>query len=158
MGARMLRLTAIIIAITVAFLLVLSSVWGFFGSQADASTETVGVRLLAEAQTRAGDWYVYGSDGPETFDCSGLVYWAAHQLGIPMPRDTYEMLSQGVAEGILVPTGHPAAGDLAFYGSGHVEIVDRGHDVTWGAQQAGTRVGAHPWNSYWHPTMYYAVR
>lgn len=75
-----------------------------------------------------------------------------------MPRDTYEMLAAGVAEGILVPTWHPAAGDLAFYGSGHVELFAHGHDRTFGALQPGTRVGFHQWSSYWHPTMFFAVR
>ena len=117
-----------------------------------------GASVLAVAETRAGDWYSYGADGPSAFDCSGLVYWAAHQLGIGMPRDTFTMLGEGVAEGILVPTSHPVAGDLAFYGTGHVEIVARGHDVTFGAQQPGTRVGFHTWNGYWHPTMYFGVR
>lgn len=117
-----------------------------------------GASVLAEAQTRAGDWYVYGADGPTAFDCSGLVYWAAHRLGINMPRDTYSMLSTGISEGILIPTWHPVAGDLAFYGAGHVEIVAHGHNVTFGAQQPGTPVGFHTWNGYWHPTAYFEIR
>lgn len=117
-----------------------------------------GASILAVAETRAGDWYSYGADGPGSFDCSGLVYWAARQLGIGMPRDTYEMLAEGVAEGILIPTWHPAAGDLAFYGSGHVEIFAHGHDMTFGALEPGTRVGFHRWSGYWHPTMFFAVR
>jgi peptidoglycan DL-endopeptidase CwlO len=112
-----------------------------------------GASVLAVAETRAGDWYSYGAAGPSAFDCSGLVYWAAHRLGIGMPRTTYEMLGSGV----LVRTYRPAAGDLAFYGSGHVEIVARGHNVTFGALEPGTRVGMHPWNSWWHPTMYFRV-
>jgi cell wall-associated NlpC family hydrolase len=126
-------------------------------AQAATSTDR-GASVLAVAETRTGDWYSYGADGPGSFDCSGLVYWAAHQLGISMPRDTFTMLAQGVAEGILVPTWHPVAGDLAFYGTGHVEIVDRGHDVTFGALQTGTRVGPHHWSGWWHPTMYFQVR
>lgn len=117
-----------------------------------------GASILAVAETRAGDWYVYGAAGPSTFDCSGLVYYSARRVGIGMPRTTYEMLAQGVAEGILVPTWRPAAGDLAFYGSGHVEIFAHGHDMTFGAQRPGTRVGFHRWSSYWHPTLFFTVR
>jgi cell wall-associated NlpC family hydrolase len=30
--------------------------------------------------------YVWGGDGPTTFDCSGLVQWSMTQAGIVMPR------------------------------------------------------------------------
>lgn len=121
---------------------------------AHASTLTIGQRVLAEAQTRTGDWYVYGAAGPTTFDCSGLVYFASHMVGVSgMPRTTYEMLGSR----LLVRTYHPVAGDLAFYGSGHVEIVARGHDITFGAQQTGTQVGPHQWNSFWRPTMFFRI-
>lgn len=117
-----------------------------------------GASVMAMAKTRTGDWYADGGAGPTTFDCSGLVYWAAHQLGINMPRDTWSMLATGVADGILVRTYHPVAGDLAFYGDDHVEFVDRGHDVTFGTRTEGTRVGDYAWNVYWKPTMYFQVR
>jgi cell wall-associated NlpC family hydrolase len=112
-----------------------------------------GPSILSEAQTRTGDWYAYGTAGPSEFDCSGLVYWAARQVGISLPRDTYGML----ASGHLARTYHPVAGDLAFYGTGHVELVAHGHDVTFGAQQSGTQVGYHTWNSWWRPTMFFRV-
>lgn len=112
-----------------------------------------GAAMLSAAHTRTGDWYAYGAAGPSTFDCSGLVSWAAGQAGVTLPHNTVSMLSSGH----LTRTYHPVAGDLAFYGSGHVEIVDRGHDVTFGAQQTGTRIGAHTWSVYWHPTAYYVV-
>ena len=66
-----------------------------------ASTESIGNRILNEAETRTGDWYSYGSAGPSAFDCSGLVYWASHKLGVNMPRTTYGMLSTGVSSGLL---------------------------------------------------------
>jgi cell wall-associated NlpC family hydrolase len=113
-----------------------------------------GAGVLAAAETRAGDWYAYGADGPSAFDCSGLVVWSAKQDGIDLPRDTYEMLGSSQ----LIRTYHPVAGDLAFYGTGHVEIVARGHDVTFGALEPGTRIGFHHWNGWWHPTMYFRVQ
>lgn len=120
---------------------------------AHAATADRGASVLSYAHTRAGDWYAYGAAGPSSFDCSGLVMWSAKQAGITLPHSTYSML----ASSHLTRTYHPVAGDLAFYGSGHVEIVDRGHDVTFGAQTTGTRVGAHHWSVYWHPTAYYQV-
>lgn len=123
-------------------------------AQLTASTESIGNRILDMAETRTGDWYSYGSAGPYAFDCSGLVYWASHRLGVNMPRTTYGML----ASSHLYRVYSPRRGDLAFYGTGHVEFVTAWYHTTFGAQNAGTRVGWHTWNAYWHPTMYFRIR
>lgn len=120
---------------------------------AHAATADRGAGILAAAQTRAGAPYAWAAAGPWAFDCSGLVSWAARQAGISLPHSTYAML----ASGHLVPTWHPVAGDLAFFGTGHVEIVARGHDMTFGALNSGTRVGYHSWSGWWHPTMFFRV-
>ena len=127
-------------------------------AQLTASTESIGNRILDEAETRTGDWYVYGGAGPYVFDCSGLVYWASQRLGVNMPRTTYDMLSTGVSSGLLYQVSDPQRGDLAFYGTGHVEFVTAWPHTTFGAQNYGTRVGWHSWNAYWHPTMYFRIR
>jgi cell wall-associated NlpC family hydrolase len=119
------------------------------------TSASTGQRILATAETRTGDWYVYGADGPATFDCSGLVYWASHEDGVDLPRTTYELLDSS----LLVPTSHPVAGDLAFFGPGHVEFVyNYGAHETFGAQQTGTRVGVHTWGGSWAPTEFFAIR
>jgi cell wall-associated NlpC family hydrolase len=123
-------------------------------AQLTASTESIGNRILDMAETRAGDWYSYGSAGPSFFDCSGLVYWASHRLGVNMPRTTYGMLSSS----LLYRVSSPRRGDLAFYGTGHVEFVTTWYHTTFGAQHSGTRVGWHRWNAYWYPTMYFRIR
>lgn len=108
------------------------------------------------ARTRAGDPYVYGDAGPRAFDCSGLVQWAYGRAGIRLPRTTYGMLA-AVARGLLQYTSHPVKGDLAFYGSGHVELYVRpGH--TFGAHATGQPVGwiAYGWG--WVPTLFFHVR
>lgn len=130
---------------------------------ANASTLSIGNRILNMAQTRTGDWYVYGAAGPNTFDCSGLVYWASHRLGVNMPRTTYEMVTQGVRAGILVRTYHPHRGDLAFFGPVgapyHVEFVTVWSDTTYGALDSGTRVGWHRyWPGSWAPSAFYTIR
>jgi hypothetical protein len=62
-----------------------------------------------------------------------------------------------LASGRLIRVRHPRRGDLAFYGTGHVELYDRGH-YTFGAHDTGSRIGFLRFNSYWHPTAYYRVR
>ena len=119
---------------------------------AHASSITTGDRVLNMAETRAGDWYVYGAAGPSAFDCSGLVYWSAGRLGISVPRTTYGLLA-GSAHLYRIPLSAARRGDLMLYGSGHVEIMTVWYHTTFGAQHTGTRVGWHKWSAYWQPTM-----
>jgi cell wall-associated NlpC family hydrolase len=116
-----------------------------------------GAELLNKAMSMQGVPYVYGGDTPGGFDCSGLVYWAAQQLGISaMPRDTFEMLAQGTSSGLLVQVAAPEYGDLAFFGSGHVEFYVKPGE-TFGAQSPGTAVGFHPYGSGYAPSAFYRV-
>jgi cell wall-associated NlpC family hydrolase len=117
-----------------------------------SSSETLGQRILDKAETRAGAWYLWGGSGPYVFDCSGLVYWSAKQLGISVPRTTGSMLA-GSAHLYRIPLSWARRGDLMFYGSGHVEIDTIWYHQTFGAQEPGTRVGWHQWSGWWHPTM-----
>ena len=59
------------------------------------TSNTLGDRVLNKAETKAGAWYSYGAAGPSYFDCSGLVVWAAAQLGVSVPHSTYSMLAGG---------------------------------------------------------------
>ena len=38
--------------------------------------------LIKVAKTKLGCKYVWGSKGPNTFDCSGFVYWCLKQIGV----------------------------------------------------------------------------
>jgi cell wall-associated NlpC family hydrolase len=125
---------------------------------ASASAVPLRIRALEWAETQQGKPYEWGGTGPDGYDCSGLVMEAYLHAGVGLPRTTYEMLADG-SRLRWVPAGLERRGDLAFYGSGHVELVWRWYyGWTWGAQEPGTVVGAHKWNAYWHPTAYYTVR
>ena len=80
------------------------------------------IRALNWAKTQYGKPYIYGGTGPGGYDCSGLVMMAYRHAGISLPRTTYQML----ASKHLVRVAHPLKGDLAFYGSGHVEMYAHG--------------------------------
>src|SRR5262249_5356068 len=93
------------------------------------------IRMLRWARTQRGKPYVFGATGPYGYDCSGLVYAAYHHAtGRWGPRDTSDMLAAGWW---MRRVRRPRRGDLAFYGSGHVELFVR-RGLTFGAQQPGT--------------------
>src|SRR5277367_1427249 len=120
---------------------------------AAAPAVPLGVRALTWARTQFGKPYEYGGTGPFGYDCSGLVQQAYRHVGVTLPRTTFQMLSSP----LLRRVAHPAKGDLAFYGSGHVELYAHG-DFTYGAHDTGTRIGWMQFNAWWHPTAYYQVR
>lgn len=110
------------------------------------------LRAYAWAVRRAGHPYVYGGTGPG-YDCSGLVMMAYRHAGIRLPRTTTEML----ASSKLVRVRHPRMGDLAFYGSGHVELFRR-WGYTFGAHDYGSPVSLVHYGYGWKPTAFYRVR
>ncbi len=73
--------------------------------------------VLRAAMSRQGMPYVWGGDGPTTFDCSGLVQWSFAQAGITMPRVAADQALAGPA----VPVSQLQPGDLLFY---HTDPTD----------------------------------
>jgi cell wall-associated NlpC family hydrolase len=149
-----------------ATLLIIATI-GFAGpvpAQADA-TAAVKAAAMSAAKMRMRVWrfalrqrgkpYLWGGTGPQGFDCSGLVDAAYRATGISLPRTTYGML--GSWRLVRVSKSHARRGDLAFFGTGHVEIYDRGN-WTFGAADSGSLIGFHKMNAFWHPTMYFRVR
>jgi len=73
--------------------------------------------FLKAAESRVGDPYVWGGDGPGVFDCSGLVQWSFRQAGIVMPRVAADQALAGPS----VPVSQLRPGDLLFY---HTDPTD----------------------------------
>jgi hypothetical protein len=70
-----------------------------------------GSQIVSEVQKFAGDAYVYGSAGPSTFDCSGLVQYVLTKLGVSdVPRTSEDQYAwaQKISASELQP------GDLVF--------------------------------------------
>lgn len=65
---------------------------------------------IQQAMRELGKPYVYGDEGPDTFDCSGLIQFAYAAAGIRLPRTSQEQ-QQATA-----PVSSPMPGDLVFYG------------------------------------------
>jgi len=67
--------------------------------------------MLLAAESRLGMPYIWGANGPDAFDCSGLVQWSFAQAGVVMPRVAADQARTGPA----VPISRLAPGDLLFY-------------------------------------------
>jgi peptidoglycan DL-endopeptidase CwlO len=65
---------------------------------------------------------VFGTQGPDTFDCSGLVTYAYRAIGIELPAYTFTLANYGVA----VAPDDIQPGDLIFTRGG-VPAEDYGH-------------------------------
>lgn len=61
------------------------------------SDEAAGNRAVQLAMSKLGSPYVWGEEGPNAFDCSGLVWWVYHdQLGYTdLPRTAAQQLAYG---------------------------------------------------------------
>src|SRR5690606_21964292 len=78
-----------------------------------------GDRIIEAARLHLGKPYVWGANGPNAFDCSGLVYYTLNQAGVKI-GDTTAAGYQ--ASG--TPVSGPQPGDMVFFGhpAGHVGI------------------------------------
>lgn len=80
---------------------------------------TVGGQALDIARSKVGAEYVWGASGPSNFDCSGLVQWAYRQVGVDLPRTSFEQ--SHVGEPVAFSDLRP--GDLVIQnGGGHVAM------------------------------------
>ena len=97
-----------------------SKIWadsGFTGRSTTRSTEAMRIEAVAYAakQVEAKKKYVWGDEGPTTFDCSGLVYAAYKSAGLGWPNwDRLNSSLYWVATK-RVPIGEMVPGDLVFY-------------------------------------------
>lgn len=103
--------------------------------QAEDQAEWVGTGILNEVGTKASDAgrkaieyateqlgkpYVWGAEGPDSFDCSGLTSQAWLHAGVPIPRTSEEQWAQLKH----VPITRMRPGDLIIYFSdaSHVAV------------------------------------
>ena len=90
---------------------------GFTGRSSIRSTEAIRLAAVeyAKQQVQARKPYIWGAEGPNAFDCSGLVYAAYKSAGLSYPgwgrlnAALYFVATKRVSLNSLVP------GDLLFY-------------------------------------------
>lgn len=84
--------------------------------------------LISIASSKLGSPYVYGSKGPNSFDCSGFIYWCLNQAGV---RQSYLTSSGWRSVGKytkITSFSNLQAGDIVVV-KGHVGIVAGGGTV-----------------------------
>jgi len=97
-----------------------SKIWpdiGFTGRSSTRSTEVMRAQAVefAKRQVLAKKPYVWGAEGPNSFDCSGLVYAAYRSAGLGWPNwDRLNSSLYWVATK-RVPLSQMVPGDLLFY-------------------------------------------
>jgi cell wall-associated NlpC family hydrolase len=111
------------------------------------TANTIGAQALRWALSKRGDPYVWGSAGPSSFDCSGLVLWAYAKVGISLPHFTGDQWNMGVHVG----RNQLQPGDLVFFYQdiGHVGLYI-GNGLMVDAPDFGEDVQVQPvmWNVY----------
>ncbi|MBO0811964.1 MAG: C40 family peptidase [Microlunatus sp.] len=89
-----------------------------YGATAWTAAER-GRRALNYAKNHLGDPYVYGADGPSSFDCSGLTLAAWKHAGVSLPHNStmqYNRIRH-------VRKSHLKLGDLVFFYSGRTHVA-----------------------------------
>ncbi|MEV4560445.1 C40 family peptidase [Kitasatospora sp. NPDC049285] len=99
-------------------------------------TEARGERAVRLALEQVGKPYRWGAEGPDSFDCSGLIEFVYGKSGVELPRTTWDQLGTGRR----VNVSEIAPGDLVFYHQGsHVALYIGGGKVVH-APHTGTDV------------------
>ena len=75
--------------------------------------------VYSYACSRIGCPYVWGAEGPDSFDCSGLVTWAYRQLGIELPHQSEAQMARATR---VVSVSEARPGDV-LWRYGHVGIA-----------------------------------
>lgn len=65
--------------------------------------------IISLARTKLGNPYVFGAEGPYSFDCSGFTQWLYRRYGMSIPRSAAEQFYS------MERTTDPQPGDLVFF-------------------------------------------
>ena len=111
--------------------------------------------LISIASSKIGSPYVWGAKGPNSFDCSGFVYWCLNQAGV----GTSYMTSSGwrnPGRFKKVSMGELQAGDIVVV-SGHVGIAAGGGEIIDASSSRG-RVKRSSMSGWWRNNFIVAWR
>jgi hypothetical protein len=105
-------------------------------------------QLIGFASSELGKPYVYGDEGPNTFDCSGLMQYVFGLVGLKLPRTAAQQ------QRFATKVSSPVPGDLVFYGNPahHVALyIGNGKQIA--APHTGATVAIQSVNYGGNPTF-----
>ncbi|MBC7633485.1 NlpC/P60 family protein [Aeromicrobium sp.] len=97
--------------------------------------------VIKAATHQKGKPYRWGSDGPRSFDCSGLVQYVYRKAGTKIGRTSGAQLA-----GKHVRKHSKRKGDILIFlhgGYAYHSAIYAGKGMVWEVQRTGTRVGKH---------------
>lgn len=128
------------------------------GDDADSEepAEQTGVeKFISVAEGRLGKAYVYGAEGPNTFDCSGLVYYSLRNAGVKISRLSSRGYAAVSSWDDVDSMDDLKRGDLIFFKSdtsstiSHVAIYLGDNQMIHAVPSSGAVVKASLSTSYW---------
>jgi cell wall-associated NlpC family hydrolase len=117
-------------------------------------------RVTALAESKIGQPYLFGGNGPGGFDCSGFVQWVFGKNGVSLPRT----VSEQVAVGKKVSNKDIKPGDLLFFtntytsGLSHIGIYLGANQFVHAADEARGVTISDLKDEYWEPRFLNAAR
>lgn len=130
---------------------VLSLASSYAGAPAAGSAPGAAGAAVAYALSKVGTPYLWGGEGPNGFDCSGLVQAAYAVAGVSLPRVAQAQFDAGPP----VPAGQALEpGDLVFFGASENQVthvgIYLGNQTMVDAPHSGASVRVEPsdWRDY----------
>jgi len=121
-------------------------------------------KLISIAKKQLGDSYILGKSGPDSFDCSGLVYYCLRQVNVYTRRLNAAGLSKTTSWTKISDIDNVQRGDLLFFKSddsstvGHVGIYIGGGEMIDASSANGKVVRRGAKTSYWRRNFVVARR
>ncbi len=158
-GTRTLRLAALVVTLGFGFVAcsvvttqpeAQAPVDARPGISPGATATAPSARVLSVAREQLDSPYQYGGTGPDSFDCSGLVYYSYLQAGIVLPRTALAQFSYTTP----VSVDELEPGDLVFFRLGssrvsHVGIYEGGRTFIHAPSAGGAVMSDSLDNRYW---------
>ena len=121
-------------------------------------------KMISIAKKQLGDTYILGKSGPDSFDCSGLVYYCLRQVNVYTRRLNAAGLSKTTSWTKISDIDNVKAGDLLFFKSddsstvGHVGIYIGGGEMIDASSANGKVVRRGAKTNYWRRNFVVARR
>ena len=128
------------------------------GNGDNSSTNPLAQQIVDFALQYVGYPYVYGTAGPDTFDCSGFTYYVYAHFGYSLNRSSRDQVNNGVA----VSKDQLQPGDLVFFSTNgsyptHVGLyIGDGNIVHASTPQDGVKISSL--DTSYYVENYFAAR